>query len=190
MFQNPMWLSFRGLLRARSRFPKIIGIIRKQEQRRESLEPGLVLAKQVLSPSIRTARNSASVGALLVHYNLQMRLSRCNWEQLKVLKTIENRWMQTGQVGLAINRPMKVRFVLVWLVLQPLDFLFFFPWVEFFSFSLFSFLPGGILCLFFPSVRCHLNPIFLWMPLGKLRRRSIIAEPQAQIPPSWSSGVR
>jgi hypothetical protein len=41
-------MQVRGLLRARSRFPEIVGIIRKQEHRKESLEPGLVLAKQVV----------------------------------------------------------------------------------------------------------------------------------------------
>src|SRR6516164_11118479 len=57
-FQNPILLSFRGLLRARSRFPEIVGIIRKQEQRKESLEPGLVLAKQVLSQLSYTPTSS------------------------------------------------------------------------------------------------------------------------------------
>src|SRR2546430_2520259 len=44
------------------------------------------------------------IGALLVHCNLQMRLSRRNWEQRKVLKTRENQRVQTGQVGLANRR--------------------------------------------------------------------------------------
>src|SRR5439155_21302406 len=43
-------------------------------------------------------------GALLVHSNLQMRLSRCNGEQRKLLKTRENQRVQTGQVGLANRR--------------------------------------------------------------------------------------
>src|SRR5882762_12012359 len=45
-------------------------------------------------------------GALLVHSNLQMRLSQCYREQRKLLKTGENQRVQTGQVGLA-NRPIK-----------------------------------------------------------------------------------
>jgi hypothetical protein len=44
------------------------------------------------------------LGALLVHFNLQMRPSGCNWEQVKSLKRRENRRAQTGQVGLAIRR--------------------------------------------------------------------------------------
>src|SRR5580658_4596347 len=46
------------------------------------------------------------LGALLVHFNLQMRPSGCNWEQVKSLKRRQNRRAQTGQVGLA-NRPIK-----------------------------------------------------------------------------------
>ena len=46
---NPMQKSCRGLPRARSRFPEIVGNTRKRKQRKESMECGLVLAKQVLS---------------------------------------------------------------------------------------------------------------------------------------------
>jgi hypothetical protein len=44
------------------------------------------------------------LGALLVHYNLQMRPSGCNSEQVKLLKRRENQRVQTGQVGLANRR--------------------------------------------------------------------------------------
>src|SRR5882762_2403728 len=43
-------------------------------------------------------------GALLVHSNLQMRLSQCYREQRKLLKTGENQRVQTGQVGFLANR--------------------------------------------------------------------------------------
>src|SRR5437660_12148618 len=43
-----MLLWSRGLLRARSRFPEIVRNIRKRSKGMESLERGLVLAKQVL----------------------------------------------------------------------------------------------------------------------------------------------
>jgi hypothetical protein len=47
-------------------------------------------------------RGCRFLGALLVHFNLQMRRpSGCNWEQVKSLKRRENRRAQTGQVGLA-----------------------------------------------------------------------------------------
>ena len=52
-------------------------------------------------------QSSSTFGALLVHYNLQMRPSQCNWEQVKLLKRRENRRAQTGQVGLA-NRRLQV----------------------------------------------------------------------------------
>src|SRR5439155_10801290 len=49
LYKNPMLLWFRGLLRARSRFPEIVENIRNAKQRMEGLERGLVLAKQVLN---------------------------------------------------------------------------------------------------------------------------------------------
>jgi hypothetical protein len=49
LYKNPMLLSSRGLLRARSRFPEIVENIRNAKQRMKDLESGLVLAKQVLS---------------------------------------------------------------------------------------------------------------------------------------------
>ena len=60
LYKNPMLLLSRGLLRARSRFPEIVVNTRKREQRKESLERGLVLAKQALSqlsytPTVRVA---------------------------------------------------------------------------------------------------------------------------------------
>ena len=39
------------------------------------------------------------LGALLVHYNLQMRPFQRNGEHVKLLKTGENQRVQTGQVG-------------------------------------------------------------------------------------------
>ena len=44
------------------------------------------------------------LGALLVHYNLQMRPFQRNGEHVKLLKTGENQRVQTGQVGLANRR--------------------------------------------------------------------------------------
>ena len=49
LFQNPMFLCPRGLLRARSRFPEIVENIKNRKQRMESLECRKALAKQVLS---------------------------------------------------------------------------------------------------------------------------------------------
>src|SRR5467141_1107011 len=46
-YKNPMQLQLRGLLRARSRFPEIVGNIKNAEQRMEGVEGAL--AKQVLS---------------------------------------------------------------------------------------------------------------------------------------------
>src|SRR5229473_1598075 len=49
-------------------------------------------------------RTRRFIGAFLVHFGLQVRLSPCNLEQRKFLKTRENRRVQTGQVGLANRR--------------------------------------------------------------------------------------
>jgi hypothetical protein len=60
LFQNPMLLQPRGLLRARSRFPEIVENSENRKQRMESLECRNALAKQVLSqlsytPTVRDA---------------------------------------------------------------------------------------------------------------------------------------
>ena len=48
LYQNPMQLALRGLLRASSRFPEIVENIEKRGQRMESLECPNALAKQEL----------------------------------------------------------------------------------------------------------------------------------------------
>jgi hypothetical protein len=58
------------------------------------------------------------LGALLVHFNLQMRPSGCNWEQVKSLKRREDRRAQTGQVGLA-NRRLMSRLKAILLPIPP-----------------------------------------------------------------------
>src|SRR5579859_4645845 len=54
-------------------------------------------------------------GALVVHFNLQMRLSQRNLEQCESLKTRENQGVQTGQVGLASQYQRPVGDLSVWM---------------------------------------------------------------------------
>ena len=49
LFQNPMFLCSRGLLRARSRFPKIVENTENVDEGMERLDGAVELAKQVLS---------------------------------------------------------------------------------------------------------------------------------------------
>ena len=58
--------------------------------------------EQEIDDRFRGAGGSVTVGVdFLVHYNLPMRPSGCNWEQVKSLKRRENRRALTGPVGLA-----------------------------------------------------------------------------------------
>ena len=59
--QNPKQLDFRGLLRARSRFPEIVENIENRGQRMESLECPNALAKQVLSQLSYTPTAGTSI---------------------------------------------------------------------------------------------------------------------------------
>src|SRR5208282_3714735 len=74
MFQNPMCLKLRGLLRARSRFPEIVENIKNRKQRMEFLEWRSALAKQVFC-LLRNRAEGNRMGRTLLPHQRSLRKS-------------------------------------------------------------------------------------------------------------------